>query len=120
MIITGKYPNLRMRRSRKANWSRRLISENNLSVNDLVLPIFVIEGNNKIIAINISTYSEKTFTCKNKTIFNDIRFMDVYEDETNINIVTSTFKNIYINRIPKKKLQKILLKNLPLIMGKQS
>ena len=52
MIITGKYPNLRMRRSRKANWSRRLISENNLSVNDLVLPIFVIEGKNKKIAIN--------------------------------------------------------------------
>jgi len=41
-----------MRRSRKANWSRRLISENNLSVNDLVLPIFVIEGKNKKIPIN--------------------------------------------------------------------
>ena len=52
MIITGKYPNLRMRRSRKANWSRRLISENNLSVNDLVLPIFVIEGKNKKIPIS--------------------------------------------------------------------
>ena len=52
MIITGKYPNLRMRRSRKANWSRRLISENNLSVDDLVLPIFVIEGKNKKIPIN--------------------------------------------------------------------
>ena len=52
MIITGKYPNLRMRRSRKANWSRRLISENNLSVNDLVLPIFVIDGKNKKIPIN--------------------------------------------------------------------
>ena len=52
MIITGKYPNLRMRRSRKANWSRRLISENNLSVNDFVLPIFVIEGRNKKIQIN--------------------------------------------------------------------
>ena len=52
MIITGKYPNLRMRRSRKANWSRRLISENNLSVNDLVLPIFIIEGKNKKIPIN--------------------------------------------------------------------
>ena len=52
MIITGKYPNLRMRRSRKANWSRRLIGENNLSVNDLVLPIFVIEGKNKKIPIN--------------------------------------------------------------------
>tara|TARA_Y100000590_G_scaffold179326_1_gene204463 strand:- start:217 stop:1203 length:987 start_codon:yes stop_codon:yes gene_type:complete len=47
MIITGKYPNLRLRRNRKTDWSRRLIQENNLSYNDLILPIFVIEGKNK-------------------------------------------------------------------------
>jgi len=47
MIITGKYPNLRLRRSRKTDWSRRLVQENTLSYNDLILPIFVIEGKNK-------------------------------------------------------------------------
>ena len=47
MIITGKYPNLRLRRSRKENWSRRLIEESNLSANDLILPIFITEGKNK-------------------------------------------------------------------------
>ena len=51
MIITGKYPNLRLRRNRKTNWSRRLVSENTLSVNDLILPIFIIEGKNKKIPI---------------------------------------------------------------------
>ncbi len=51
MIITGKYPNLRLRRNRKSNWSRRLVSENTLSVNDLILPVFVIEGKNKKIPI---------------------------------------------------------------------
>ena len=51
MIITGKYPNLRLRRNRKSNWSRRLVSENTLSVNDLILPIFVIEVKNKKIPI---------------------------------------------------------------------
>ena len=51
MIITGKYPNLRLRRNRKSNWSRRLVSENTLSVNDLILPIFVIDGKNKKIPI---------------------------------------------------------------------
>ena len=51
MIITGKYPNLRLRRNRKSNWSRRLVSENTLSVNDLILPIFVVEGKNKKIPI---------------------------------------------------------------------
>ena len=52
MIITGKYPNLRMRRSRKTDWSRRLIQENNLSYNDLILPIFLTDGSNKKISIN--------------------------------------------------------------------
>ena len=47
MIITGKYPNLRLRRNRKTDWSRRLTQENTLSPNDLVLPIFLIEGKNK-------------------------------------------------------------------------
>jgi len=51
MIITGKYPNLRLRRSRKNDWSRRLIQENNLSSNDLILPIFLTEGKNKITPI---------------------------------------------------------------------
>ena len=47
MIITGKYPNLRMRRSRKEDWSRRLVRENTLSGNDFVLPIFLTDGINK-------------------------------------------------------------------------
>ena len=44
MIITGKYPNLRMRRSRKEGWSRRLVRENTLSGSDFVLPIFLTDG----------------------------------------------------------------------------
>ncbi len=52
MIITGKYPNLRLRRNRKTDWSRRLVQENSLSYNDLILPIFVIEGKNKKQMIN--------------------------------------------------------------------
>ena len=44
MIITGKYPNLRMRRSRKEEWSRRLVRENTLSGSDFVLPIFLTNG----------------------------------------------------------------------------
>ena len=47
MIITGKYPNLRMRRSRKEEWSRRLVQENTLSGSDFVLPIFLTDGKNK-------------------------------------------------------------------------
>ena len=50
-MITGKYPSLRLRRARKYNWSRRLIQENNLSRNDLIYPIFLIEGKKKKQAI---------------------------------------------------------------------
>ena len=46
-MITGKFPNLRLRRSRKNDWSRRLIEENNLSANDFILPVFLIDGKNK-------------------------------------------------------------------------
>ena len=50
-MITGKFPNLRLRRSRKYAWSRRLVEENSLSSNDLILPIFLINGKNKKQAI---------------------------------------------------------------------
>jgi porphobilinogen synthase len=50
-MITGKFPSLRLRRSRKYSWSRRLVQENSLSVNDFILPIFLMEGKNKRQAI---------------------------------------------------------------------
>ena len=50
-MITGKYPNLRLRRNRKANWTRRLVEESSLSSNDLILPIFLIDGKNKVQSI---------------------------------------------------------------------
>jgi len=50
-MITGKYPSLRLRRGRKNDWSRRLIQENNLTPNDFILPIFIIDGKNKKIPI---------------------------------------------------------------------
>ena len=45
-MITGNYPHLRLRRSRKNDWSRRLIQENSLSTSDFILPIFLIDGKN--------------------------------------------------------------------------
>ena len=51
-MIIGKYPSLRLRRSRKESWSRRLIQENTLGPNDFILPIFLIEGSNKRQAIS--------------------------------------------------------------------
>ena len=45
-IKIGQFPSTRLRRLRMKEFSRRMISENNLSVNDLIWPIFVCEGNN--------------------------------------------------------------------------
>jgi porphobilinogen synthase len=57
----GTYPNVRMRRNRKSDWVRSLVSEHNLSANDLILPLFVQDGLKKkeIIASmpNIFRYS---------------------------------------------------------------
>lgn len=46
-MITGNYPNLRLRRNRKQDWARRLVQENTLSPNDFILPVFLIDGSNK-------------------------------------------------------------------------
>mgnify|MGYP001160782019 CR=1 FL=1 len=44
MKNVGRYPSVRLRRNRKTEWSRRLVSENNLSTNDLIWPIFLKDG----------------------------------------------------------------------------
>lgn len=36
----------RMRRNRKADWTRRLVQENRLTVDDLIWPIFIVPGEN--------------------------------------------------------------------------
>jgi porphobilinogen synthase len=43
----GAYPRVRMRRNRRDDWSRRLVRENTLTADDLIWPVFVIEGASK-------------------------------------------------------------------------
>jgi porphobilinogen synthase len=43
----GSFPNLRMRRNRKAPWARAMVRENTLLASDLIWPLFVIEGTGK-------------------------------------------------------------------------
>ena len=43
----GSFPATRLRRNRKANWSRRLVAENTLSPADLIWPLFITEGSAK-------------------------------------------------------------------------
>src|SRR5277367_6042567 len=42
---------VRPRRNRKAEWARRLVRENVLTTDDLIWPLFVVEGNKQRTAI---------------------------------------------------------------------
>lgn len=42
--IFASFPQRRLRRMRKQAFSRRLMAENKLSVEDLIYPVFIIEG----------------------------------------------------------------------------
>jgi porphobilinogen synthase len=48
MQTLGQYSNKRMRRVRRDDFSRRLVRENRLSVDDLIYPVFVLEGKNRV------------------------------------------------------------------------
>lgn len=45
-FFTGQHPQKRLRRNRAQDFSRRLVAENHLTVNDLIYPVFIVEGNN--------------------------------------------------------------------------
>ena len=53
-LITGpgQFPQTRLRRLRRHDWSRRLVRENHLTVNDLIWPVFVHEGEQRNAAIS--------------------------------------------------------------------
>ena len=47
MNIYGSFPSVRMRRMRRDDFSRRMMREHVLSTNDLIYPVFVMEGTKK-------------------------------------------------------------------------
>ena len=47
MKILGQYPNVRMRRMRRDDFSRRMMREHQLTADDLIYPVFVLDGSNR-------------------------------------------------------------------------
>lgn len=45
-VLSGEFPQRRLRRLRAHDFSRRLVAENHLTVNDLIYPVFIVEGKN--------------------------------------------------------------------------
>src|SRR5262250_685235 len=48
----GRFPSVRMRRMRHDDFSRRLMREHRLSVDDLIYPVFVLDGPRKREAVD--------------------------------------------------------------------
>ncbi len=51
MKTYGRFPEVRMRRMRRDDFSRRLMREHVLTTNDLIYPVFVVDGKNKTQAV---------------------------------------------------------------------
>ncbi|WND02222.1 porphobilinogen synthase [Temperatibacter marinus] len=49
--MTSSYPSSRLRRVRSSEWSRNLVRENRVTVNDLIWPLFINDGHSDIEAI---------------------------------------------------------------------
>jgi porphobilinogen synthase len=43
----GRFPHTRLRRNRRHGWSRRLVCEHHLTTDDLIWPVFVLDGHNR-------------------------------------------------------------------------
>jgi len=48
----SQYPAYRPRRMRRDDWSRRLVQENHLRIDDLIYPVFLLPGNNQTQAVS--------------------------------------------------------------------
>ena len=73
MKFIGSFPKTRLSRLRKSRFIRNLASENNISHNDLVLPIFIREGKNKIENISSMPGIKRYSIDKLPVILNQVR-----------------------------------------------
>ena len=49
--LSAQFPHIRLRRMRKDTFSRNLMRENHVTPSDLIYPVFLIEGENKVEAV---------------------------------------------------------------------
>jgi porphobilinogen synthase len=50
-MTSARFPASRLRRNRFDDFTRRLVAENTLGVNDLIWPVFIIEGHNQVVPV---------------------------------------------------------------------
>ena len=63
--MNPEFPFTRLRRNRRAEWSRRLVREHEVTVNDLIWPVFVVEGTDQRVPVasmpGVTRYSVGVF-----------------------------------------------------------
>jgi len=63
--MNPEFPFTRLRRNRRAEWSRRLVREHEVTVNDLIWPVFVVEGTGQRVPVasmpGVTRYSVDVF-----------------------------------------------------------
>ena len=117
MKIIGSFPKTRLRRLRKSRWIRNLISETSISHNDLILPIFVREGRNKIEAIKsmpgVNRYSiDQLNKILNKVKYYEIPMVAIFPHISNKNKDEIGSEALNPNNLVCKSL-KVIKKNFP-------
>ena len=63
--MNSEFPFTRLRRNRRTEWSRRLVREHEVTVNDLIWPVFVVEGTGQRVPVasmpGVTRYSVDVF-----------------------------------------------------------
>lgn len=63
--MNSEFPFARLRRNRRTEWSRRLVREHEVTVNDLIWPVFVVEGTGQRVPVasmpGVTRYSVDIF-----------------------------------------------------------
>ena len=59
MSLSGAFPSTRMRRMRRDDFSRRLMQEHRLTADDLIYPVFVLEGKGVSEPVGVSKFLQR-------------------------------------------------------------
>ena len=111
------FPNHRGRRLRNNFWIRDLVAENNISVNDLIWPIFLIEGKDKIEPINelpgVNRYTiDKLIEIASEAFELGIKCVALFP-RTPANLKTQNCEESYNPEILVNKATRLLKKKIP-------
>ena len=61
--LSRQYPNTRLRRIRQKAFARNLVAEHQLTIDDLIYPMFVLDGENRCENVESMPGIERLYSC---------------------------------------------------------